>query len=86
MGFGLTNKGLKSLKIAVKNAEDILSRAEQILQKIDCEGAESTHKSTQRYLRMTMLHYETHTKGIREAITKFMESGLRKVSASTFIK
>ena len=81
LGFGLTNKGLKSLNIAVKNAEDILSQSQADIAKIDCEGAEiNLIKVPKDILRLISCYLiETHTKAIREAITKkFMESGFKE--------
>jgi FkbM family methyltransferase len=81
LGFGLTNKGPKSLTIAVKSAEDILRQSQANIAKIDCEGAEiNLTKVPKDILRLTPSYLiETHTKAIREAITKkFIESGFKE--------
>ncbi len=56
LGFGLTNKGPKSLTIAIKSAEDILSQSQADIAKIDCEGAEiNLIKVPERYLAFNLM-------------------------------
>ena len=63
LGFGLTNKGEKTLTIDIKSAQDIISQSQADIAKIDCEGAEiNLARCAQRYLAINrILHYrDTH--------------------------
>lgn len=81
LGFGLLNQGAKTLTIQVKSAQDIISQSLVDIAKIDCEGAEKSLVGVSRdVLRLISVYLiETHTKSIKEAITKkFLESGFRQ--------
>ena len=78
LGFGLLNKGEKTLTIQIKSAQDIISQSQADIAKVDCEGAEISLVGVPRDILGLIPFYiiETHTKAIQDAVTKkFIESG-----------
>jgi FkbM family methyltransferase len=81
LGFGLLSTGKKTLTIAIRSAQDIISQSHADIAKIDCEGAELALVGVPSDNLRLIDYYiiETHTNAIKEAITKkFLESGFRQ--------
>ncbi len=79
-GFGFLSKGLKRMKIEIRDVSEVIQESGAEVAKFDCEGAEESLVNVPEDILRKIRYYiiETHSPEIKRAILeKFQKSGFK---------